>query len=454
MIVETTAGKIEGFERDGTLRFRGIPFAAPPVGALRFRPPQPVEPWDGVRDATKFGAMAPQGLGGLEAMMGAARYPQSEDCLYLNVVTPGGDDAARPVMVWIHGGGFVAGSGAIPWYHGTELARKDDVVIVSINYRLGAPGFTHIGPALGDEYATAGNSGILDQIAALQWVRDNIAAFGGDPGAVTIFGESAGGMSVGTLLGTPAAAGLFGRAIAQSGAAHNATPADHAASIADELALQLDGSTPEVLLSVDIDTLLAAQQAVATRRLGEIGRQDMALLGFQPVVDGVVLPQSPLETIRSGSAAGIDVIAGTTAHEFTLFNALLEPKPLDDALLLNRVERAIGSEHGAAVLDAYRQTMPDATLDDLWTAIGTDGVFRIPAIRLLEAQSTHRPEATFAYLFTYESTAFGGRLRASHAVDIPFVFDVVGRSGTELLLGEVTDDARRLSGITRATWAQ
>ena len=195
--------------------FRGIPFAAPPVGPLRFKPPQPAEPWSGVRDGSRFGAMAPQGVGSLESMLGAGNFEQSEDCLFLNVATPAADDGRRPVMVWIHGGGFETGAGSIPWYHGTRLARRDDVVVVSINYRLGALGFTHLA-ALGEGYASAGNAGILDQIAALEWVQDNIAAFGGDPGNVTIFGESAGGMSVGTLLGTPAAAGLFHRAIAQS----------------------------------------------------------------------------------------------------------------------------------------------------------------------------------------------------------------------------------------------
>ncbi|MBA2280505.1 MAG: carboxylesterase family protein, partial [Acidimicrobiia bacterium] len=217
MIVATSGGQVRGFEKGGVLRFRGIPYAAPPVGPLRFRPPQPHEGWTGVRDALEPGAMAPQVAGGLEAMLGSAKMAQGEDCLFLNVTTPAADDAGRPVLVWIHGGGFVGGAGSIPWYSGVRYAQRDDVVVVSINYRLGALGFTHL-PGLGEGFAGSGNAGILDQVAALRWTRDNIAAFGGDPGNVTVFGESAGGMSIGTLLATPEASGLFHRAIAQSGA--------------------------------------------------------------------------------------------------------------------------------------------------------------------------------------------------------------------------------------------
>jgi para-nitrobenzyl esterase len=212
-IVATTGGPVQGREKDGIFDFRGIPYAAPPVGELRFRPPQPVEPWADVRDVTRFGPMAPQNQGAMEAMFGAPPRPMDEDCLTLNVWTPGCDDAKRPVMVWIHGGAFLYGTGATPWYDGRTFARND-VVLVTINYRLGALGFLHVDGQ--------GNNGILDQVAALEWVRDNIAAFGGDPGNVTAFGESAGAMSVGTLLGLPAAKGLFVKAIPESGAAHSA----------------------------------------------------------------------------------------------------------------------------------------------------------------------------------------------------------------------------------------
>src|SRR5881227_538669 len=259
-IVETTSGTVRGREKNGIQDFRGIPYAAPPVGELRFRPPQPVEPWNGVRDATAFGPMAMQTQGAMETMFGAPPRPMSEDCLTLNVWTPGLDDARRPVMVWIHGGGFLFGTGATPWYDGRSFAR-DDIVLVTINYRLGAFGFLHIDGQ--------GNNGILDQVAALEWVRDNIAAFGGDPGNVTAFGESAGAMSVGTLLGLPAAKGLFVKAIPESGAGHSAKTEAEAGAIAGEFLAEI-GVDPgpgviDRLRAVPADKLLEGQATVVMR---------------------------------------------------------------------------------------------------------------------------------------------------------------------------------------------
>src|SRR5437588_9381775 len=225
-IVETTTGAVEGRLKDGIFDFRGIPYAAPPVGGLPSRPPQPAEPWTGVRDATRFGPTAPQNIGAMERMFGAPPQPMDEDCLTLNVWTPACDDGKRPVMVWIHGGAFLFGTGATPWYDGRSFAR-DDVVLVTINYRLGAFGFLHVDGQ--------GNNGILDQVSALEWVRDNIAAFGGDPGNVTAFGESAGAMSVGTLLGLPAAKGLFVKAIPESGAAHHGKAVEEATRVTPEI---------------------------------------------------------------------------------------------------------------------------------------------------------------------------------------------------------------------------
>src|SRR4051794_10934357 len=225
-IVATRSGKVEGFERGGVHVFRGIPYAAPPVGARRWKAPQREEAWAGTRDASKFSAQSAQTEFGLTKLMGAARPAYSEDSLYLNVWTPACDDARRPVMVWIHGGAFIWGAGDTPWYDGTNFATRGDVVVVTINYRLGPFGFLHLADLFGDEFAGSGNAAILDQVAALQWVRDCIAGFGGDPEHVTIFGESAGAASVSTLLGTPAARGLFTGAIPQSGAASwIATPA-------------------------------------------------------------------------------------------------------------------------------------------------------------------------------------------------------------------------------------
>ena len=445
MIAGTTHGEVSGTQRDGVWAFRGIPFAAPPVGPLRFRAPVPPEPWTGVRDGSRFGPMAPQDVGSLESMLGAASFAQSEDFLYLNVATPAADDGARPVMVWIHGGGFQTGAGSIPWYHGTRLAAAHDVVVVSINYRLGALGFTDLS-SLGEGYAGSGNAGILDQVAALEWVRDNIAAFGGDPGNVTIFGESAGGMSVGTLLGTPAAAGLFHRAIAQSGACQAVSTAEHAAEMAERVAAPMGGI--DALLDAPVDQLLASQREVAKGfRALDTG------LPFQPMVDGVVLPEQPLDAVASGSAADIDVVAGTNAHEVTLFTVAFPPEWMTEDRLRKGVGRMAG-DRAEEVLDGYRRLLPDASVADLFVAISTDVVFRIPCEALLAAHAgSARTGSSRSYLFTYESPAFEGRLRSTHALEIPFVFGVVDRPGNELFLGPVDGDVAALSEVCRTSWA-
>jgi para-nitrobenzyl esterase len=444
VIVTTTTGPVRGLEKGGLRRFKGIPFAAPPVGDLRWRPPQPVAPWTEVRDATAHGPMAPQVAGALETMLGAGSMAQGEDCLYLNVTTPACDDAARPVMVWIHGGGFVTGAGSIPWYSGVGLASKDDVVVVSVNYRLGALGFLQV-PGL----EASGNVGLLDQVAALRWVRDNVASFGGDPGNVTVFGESAGGMSVACLLGMPDAAGLFRRALPQSGACQSMKTTDQSAETTAELAA-LAGVTVDDLVDLDVAPLLAAQQTINGRRLIGAGGAE-AMLPFAPMVDGLVFPRHPLAAIADGSAAGVDLLTGTTAEEFRLFTIMLDAGPMADDRILRRVARMVGDERAAEVLEAYRAEYPGAPNDDLANVIATDYVFRLPAERLLEA---HAPHGTVrSYRFAWRSTAFGGRLGACHALDIPFCFDALDTGGSAFFLGEVTAGARELARGMRSAWS-
>jgi para-nitrobenzyl esterase len=313
--VTTTAGQVRGIEHGDGLRFAGIPFAAPPVGDLRWAPPAPVEPWDGVRDAKAFGATALQNPDMLTAFLGMVPEPQDEDCLFLNVRTPASDDARRPVMVWIHGGAFIFGSGSSPLYDGTPIVDGGDVVLVTVNYRLGAFGFLELG-WVDDEVAGSGNVGLMDQVAALEWVRDNIAAFGGDPGNVTIFGESAGAMSVTSLLAAESAKGLFHKAIAQSGAAQAiATPAQaesSARSVVEGLGVstlaELRALTPEQIL--DVQGQLMIQAFTNPEPLLEAGVS--AGLPFRPVSDGHFLPSSVLAAIRGGSAGGVPVMTGTT----------------------------------------------------------------------------------------------------------------------------------------------
>ena len=439
MIANTPLGKVQGIDKGGVLQFRGIRFAT----AERFRAPQPVDGWDDVLDASAFGPIAPQNPSPLETMLGAGEMASGEDCLTLNVWTPNRPTTGpRPVMVWIHGGAFVNGSGDI--YDARWLADRGDIVVVTINYRLGAFGFMHL-----DAFPGSGNSGILDQIAALEWVRDNIAAFGGDPGNVTIFGESAGGMSVGTLLGAPGARGLFHHAVPQSGAANNIASTDDAQRITDEMLRQLGlrADQQEALLDLDVATMLAAQQVVGT----ELLNGGNMFLPFCPVVDDVVLTEQPLDAVKRGAAADVDVLIGTTADEWNLFHVLRrEPGGMSDEQLRRRVARVVSETRANDVIDVYRSARPGANNDDVFCAIGTDMVFRIPAVRVAEAQAAHRD--TRMYLLSYRSTAFDGALGACHAIDIPFVFDNVDRGGVQMLLGGIDDDARRLGAVTSRAW--
>jgi para-nitrobenzyl esterase len=306
-------------------------------------------------------------------------------------------------------------------------------------------GFTDLS-SLGEGFAGSGNAGILDQVAALEWVRDNIASFGGDPGNVTIFGESAGGMSVGTLLGTPAAAGLFHRAVAQSGACQAVSTPARAADMAERVAAPVGGI--DALLDAPVEQLLASQaEAAKGFRALDTG------LPFQPTVDGVVLSHQPLDAVAAGSAADVDVVAGTNAHEFTLFALAFPPEWMTEDRLRRNVGRVAG-DRTDEVLDGYRRALPGASVADLFVAISTDVVFRLPCEALLAAHAgSARRGTSRSYLFTYESPAFEGRLRSTHALEIPFVFGVVDRPGNEMFLGPLDDDVLHLSEVCRTSWA-
>jgi para-nitrobenzyl esterase len=419
------------------------------VGPLRFKAPEPPEPWSGVRDCTRYGPSAPQPpmmlpLPGMD--VGA----QSEDCLYLNVWTPGCDDAKRPVMVWIHGGGFVIGSGSQPVYVGSHLARRGDVVVVTLNYRLGALGFLHGEEACPDLDGDS-NCGLRDQVAALEWVREHVAAFGGDPENVTIFGESAGGMSVGSLLGAPPARGLFARAVPQSGAAHMLHTAETATATADHLLETLGVSRADaarVLRELPVEKLRDAQSQ-ATISLGT----RLGLLPFMPVVDGAWLPKPPLDAVREGLSAGVDLMIGTTRDEWKLFG-FLDPglRSLDDEGLVARLR-----DHGpdpAAMVETYRKAREaagaPADAKEIFFAIETDRIFRIPANRLAEAQHPHGGRTHF-YRYDWEAAFGGGILGACHAVELPFVFGATAEPGAEFFAADGPEGAR-MAEVTMDTW--
>ncbi|MGH9086283.1 MAG: carboxylesterase/lipase family protein [Acidimicrobiales bacterium] len=441
--VEIASGRVEGAPSRGVLRFKGIPYAAPPVGDRRFAPPEPVEPWTGVLQAIGRPPTAPQPIAAMEAMAGVANLPpQSEaDCLTLNVWTES-LSGSRPVMVWIHGGAFVTGTGNTPWYDGVNLAKRG-VVVVTINYRLGALGFLHLEPLGGERFAGAANAGLLDQALALRWVRDNIAAFGGDPSEVTIFGESAGGMSVGCQLALPASAGLFQAAIPQSGAATHVHSAEQGEQVAAAVleAVGLERGDAKKLLDVPVEALVQATEALSARSRIDHG------LPFCPTVDGSTLPVAPLDAVAGGSAAGVGLVTGWNAEEMRLF-AAMDPRigSADETRLRSVVERLLPGDVDAA-LTAYQDAAgPDASPAEVLQNVLTDSVFRIPAIRLLEAQAPHAP--VHAYEFRYRSPGFG----AAHAVEIPFAFDNLDAPGAAFFAGEPTEAMRALSTTMADHW--
>ncbi|MGW0770215.1 carboxylesterase/lipase family protein [Streptomyces sp. NPDC002676] len=405
---------------DGVASFLGIPYAAPPFGELRFCPPAPPAPWTGVRDALSYGPTPPRAPypPPFDALVPEDVRP-GEDCLNLNIWTPAPEPGAGlPVMVWVHGGAFQNGSGSTPAYDGGAFAR-DGVVCVTFDYRLGTDGFLHL-PGAPD------NRGLLDQVAALRWVRENIAAFGGDPDQVTVFGESAGAMSIGQLLLLDEARGLFRRAILQSGACHHFLPPATATRIAARLAAKLGVEpTPDAFAGVPLAELIPAQGELRT----ELNtRPDPAVWGeavlnimpFEPVKPGLSLP---------GPDLGVELLIGSTREEYRFF---LVPTKRMDAISEDRLHAsaaAYGLDPGKA-LPAYRATRPTATPGELLEALATDWFFRVPAIRLAEAVP-----GSYLYEFGWRSSQYDGRLGACHALDLPFVFDRLHDPRYAALLG-------------------
>ncbi len=450
-IVETLQGKVEGEQKDGLLVFRGIPFAQPPVGALRWRAPEPPKRWTGVRSATAYGGQSwqpPRVPGTPLAALMSVTVPCEEDCLTLNVWTRGADDRGRPVMVWIHGGAFVIGSGAQGIYDGSVLARRGDVVVVTINYRLGALGFLRLADVSDGRIPATGNEGLLDQISALQWVRDNIARFGGDPANVTIFGESAGGMSVGALLGAPRARGLFKRAIPQSGASSTATPSAQSSQVAEGFVKHLK-LKPSDLASLETMDPQALTMAAAGYTLVAGG------MPYQPCIDGDLLPKLPIDSVKAGNADGISVMVGAAAHEWLLFTAM-DPAAatLDDGHLHARVGGRVGSS-ADALIGGYTSLLasrgePHDPLS-VFAAIETDRVFRVQAQRLADALAA-RGQSAYHYEFTWRSPLLNGKLKSCHAIDIAFVFGTHALDdGVAKFCGEGAS-ADALAGTVQDAW--
>ncbi|HEC40371.1 hypothetical protein LCGC14_0753710 [marine sediment metagenome] len=443
LIVETTTGKVRGYGRRDVIKFKGIPFAEPPIGDLRFKPPTPIKPWNDIMDATNFSPIAPQPPPEVEARY-ARNMPQNEaDCLTLNIWTQKLDINKRPVMFWIHGGGFTIGSGA--GTDGSRLVLRGDVVVVSTNYRLGPLGFLYA-PDIPD---AATNVGMLDIIAALRWTKENIDKFGGDPDNVTIFGCSAGGFAVTTLLAMPSAKGLFHKAIAQSGAAHknSYSPATGLENYEDLISnLGIKRGDIDALRKVPFEKIIQNMKRGKWRAKG--------VVTWGPVVDKETLPEHPINAIRKGSAKDIAFITGSNLDEFKLWTAI-STMPLDfsEEKLFKKVSRItnfmdLSEDKTEQMITVYKQLRK--TPRDILDAIHTDYEFRIPAIRLAEAQSQHQKN-TYMYLFSWKSPFREGKFGAMHGLEVGFVFNTLWDRDFAMIARK-TEETQKLSEQMMDVW--
>jgi para-nitrobenzyl esterase len=459
-VAETASGKIRGLSVDGVNAFKGVPYGAPTGGRNRFMPPQKAEPWAGGRDALDWAGHAPQHPSPLKqrpelADLSGPRdtVPESEDCLTLNVWTRGlGDGAKRPVMVWYHGGAFAFGSANMPRLDGTRLAADHDVVVVTVNQRLNILGHLYLADIAGEEFAASGNAGTLDMLAALQWVQTNIARFGGDPGNVTIFGQSGGGGKVSTLLAMPAARGLFHRAIVMSGAAIRLTERERATKLADAVLMKLGLTRGQLneLQTMPFERLIAAinpaKQMVGPPPAPRLDRYD-----FGPVVDGVVLPGHPFDPAAPDVSADIPVLVGGTKDEMGSYLAP-EDKVWERTLSEDELRARVAEVAGDAtdrVMETYRRLYPGANPAERLISTLTDSNFRVRTLTLADRKAAKARAPVWLYSFDWETPVFGGRLKAFHALDVPFVFNTIDVVGSTDRGAVAHDLARRIS----ATWA-
>ena len=443
--VKTRSGSVRGLLKDGVQQFWCVPYGAPTGGANRFMPPQKPASWSGVKDLFEitFGAPLAPGAEEPSPVVTALnrKGPESEDCLSVNVFTPGLDNRARPVMVWMHGGGFTAGSGNYLLYDGTNLAKKEDVVVVSVNHRLNLFGFLHLADLGGEKWAGATNAGIQDLVAALAWVHDNIEAFGGDPSRVTIFGQSGGGGKTTTVMAMPSAKGLFHRAIAQSGSAFRGQTASDATDGAERYLAKLGLKRDQLDKLHELDTKTLQNAYYAEPRIERLANG--------PVIDGKILPRHQWDPTAPSYSANVPLIAGSVETE----NGWVGPPPFDlsDAEMLERFTKQLAGNdaaQGEKLLGLYKRTHPDLRNQMLWLAAESDDTRRWNAQELCRLKQEQRTAASYLYYFDWFSPVHNNRMGAYHTLDIPFVFynmdigaSMTGSAQSRYALGHVMSAA-------------
>jgi para-nitrobenzyl esterase len=430
--IKTTSGPIRGVVVDTVHAFYGVPYGATTADAGRFMPPRKPQPWSSVRECIAYGPRCPQGPSSLIPEMAAVdrHEPAGEDCLRLNVWTPAIGSGHRPVMVWLHGGGFARASGSAITYHGHNLARRRDVVVVTLNHRINGFGYLYLADVGGEKYANSGNAGMLDIVQALEWVRDNIAAFGGDPGNVTVFGQSGGGAKLTTLMGMPAAKGLFHKAIVQSGANITGMSKASATRATNALLARLGVKPDRIddLQKIPAEQFVAAMMGAGTRAARGSDAADVGsgALPFEPVVDGRALPVAPFDPVATPLAANVPILCGTTEFEAT-WSRGTPLDDFDDATLRKNVKQLVRSDDAATdrLIAAYRKGRPGVSNVDLYLILASDYTFREGTLTVGDRRAEAKQAPVYMYCFTWRSPVRDGKLRSIHTLEVPFIFENV-----------------------------
>ncbi len=456
--VTTSHGKVRGATINGVHAFKGIPYGASTAGANRFMPPRPPEPWTGVRDALVYAGRSPQAPGSpqrpeLATVWGPVdKLPVGEDCLTLHVWTPGLDAAKRPVMVWLHGGAFSYGSANSPRYDSTNLAKKHDVVVVAVNHRLNIFGHLDLSGVGGDKFAQSGNVGVLDLVAALEWVRDNAANFGGDPGNVMIFGQSGGGGKVSALLAMPSAKGLFHRAVIESGASVRFAERERTTQLADAVLKHL-GIAPNQLDALQQLPMAKLQEAIgpAQKTLPKPRYPLLDRYNFGPVIDGHVLPAQPYDPAATALSDDVPLLIGGTRTESAIFMApddAVWNRTITEDDLAKRV-KALAGDNADGLLAYYKQHYPTASPTDRLLYMTTGSNFEVRSMLLGERKAAKGKASVWMYRFDWETPAYDGKLRSPHSMEVPFVFDTLAVIGEQ----HHKPGDQALADKVSATWA-